>query len=177
MNIVEKAAYLRGLTEGLGIDPATKEGRLWNALNELLADMAHEIEDLQHADLDRADAIEELADELSYLEDLTCGADEEDPGDEPPRGCPGCPGRPFDEEDDDYDDLPEAAEDDEDFDDPAFDGVIYDAVCPVCGQEISFNEEILAEGSIQCPGCGEMLEFDLDGDEEEDEDAGDEPKA
>ncbi|MBQ9687161.1 MAG: hypothetical protein IJV41_11580 [Oscillospiraceae bacterium] len=158
MTIVEKAAYLRGLTEGLGVDPESREGRLWGALNDLLADMAHEIEDLQSADLDRADAIEELADELSYLEELVDAPEDSDDADTPsPRpGCPGCGG--CFTRDDDYADLPEATEDD---------GIIYDAVCPVCGQEISFSAEVLEEGSIECPGCGEMLEFDLGDDDEE----------
>ena len=39
--------------------------------------------------------------------------------------------------------------------------MIYDATCPVCGEEISFDEETLEEGSIRCPACGEVLEFDL----------------
>ena len=50
-----------------------------------------------------------------------------------------------------------------------YDGVIYDATCPVCGEEISFDEDTLAEGSIECPNCGEKLEFDL-GDDDKDED-------
>ena len=56
---------------------------------------------------------------------------------------------------------------------PEYDGVVYDATCPVCGEEISFDEETLETGSIQCPNCGELLEFDL-GEEEakpEEEDA------
>ena len=47
MTIVEKAAYLKGLTDGLGLEPDSRDGKLWNALNDLLSDMAHEIEDLQ----------------------------------------------------------------------------------------------------------------------------------
>ena len=39
--------------------------------------------------------------------------------------------------------------------------MIYDATCPVCGEEISFDEETLEKGSILCPNCGETLEFDL----------------
>ena len=46
MTVVEKAAYLKGLAEGLGVTPDSKEGKLWAALNDLLSDMAHEIEDL-----------------------------------------------------------------------------------------------------------------------------------
>ena len=69
MTIVEKTAYLKGLAEGLGVDGGTKEGKLWAALNDLLADMAHEIEDLQSAQLDMADSIDELGEELSLVEE------------------------------------------------------------------------------------------------------------
>ena len=134
MNLVEKAAYLKGLAEGLGMDAQSKEGRLWAALNDLLADMAHEIEDLHEADDRLDDALDELAGELSYLEELSCDLEKLD------------------------DDDDGAADDDAEYD-----GVVYDATCPVCGEEISFDEETLEEGSIRCPNCGEILEFDLDG--------------
>ena len=163
MTVVEKAAYLKGLAEGLGVDAESKEGKLWHALTDLLSDMAHEIEDLQAADLDFADALDEMAEDLTYLEELTCQLDvPSDMEDMPccPGGCPsGCC-----EEDDMYD-----SEDgeDEEYDALTYDGVIYDVTCPVCGQELSFDEDTLNEGSIQCPGCGETLEFDLDEEEEE----------
>ena len=155
MTVVEKAAYLKGLTEGLGIDPQSTEGKLWAALNDLLADMAHEIEDLQDSGLGHAEALDALAEELSDLEeavfDLDDAEDFEDDEDAGPRpDCAGCCPRLADEEED--------AEDDPE---PSYDGVIYDATCPVCGEEISFDEETLEEGSIRCPNCGELLEFDL----------------
>ena len=136
MNLVEKAAYLKGLAEGLGMDAQSKEGRLWAALNDLLADMAHEIEDLRVADDRLDDALDELAGELSYLEELSCDLEKLD------------------------DDDDGAADDD----DAEYDGVVYDATCPVCGEEISFDEETLESGSIRCPKCGELLEFDLGAD-------------
>ena len=173
MTVVEKAAYLKGLVEGFGIDPQSQEGKLWGVLNELLSGMAHEIEDLQAANLDHAEALDVLADELSYLEELTGETDtaetfEDFDGEEPRSGC-GCGGCPIAraEQDEDFDD-----EEDDEEDEPAYDGVIYDATCPVCVKEISFDEETLAEGSIRCPACGELLEFDLDG-EEDDEDEDD----
>ena len=144
MNLVEKAAYLKGLAEGLGMDAQSKEGRLWAALNDLLADMAHEIEDLHEADDRLDDALDELAGELSYLEELSCDLEKLD------------------------DDDDGAADDD----DAEYDGVVYDATCPVCGEEISFDEETLESGSIRCPKCGELLEFDLG----EDADDGEEPE-
>lgn len=157
MTVVEKAAYLKGLVEGLGIEPDSREGKLWGALGELLSDMAHEIEDLQATDMDHAEALDEMAEELSYLEDLVCDLDE--PEDFDDEDCDGdCDSCGLCDEDD---------EDEED-DEPEYDGVIYDVTCPVCGEEISFDEETLDKGSIECPSCGETLEFDLSDEEDED---------
>ena len=71
MTIVEKAAYLKGLTEGLGVEPESRDGKLWSALNDLLSDMAHEIEDLQAVSSDYAEVIDDICEDLSYLEELT----------------------------------------------------------------------------------------------------------
>lgn len=153
MTIVEKAAYLKGLTEGLGVMPETKEGKLWAALNELLSDMAHEIEDLQSAHLDMADALDELTDDLTMLEDYCADLDMSPQED--------------DEEEDllDEDEEDEAEDEDED-DEGGYDGVLYDVTCPVCGEEITLDEDMLAQGSIDCPHCGEALEFEQGEDEE-----------
>lgn len=133
MNLVERAAWLKGFAEGLGIDTQSGEGRLWGETIALLGDLARELDRLREADEANADALDDLAEELSYLEELTCGPDDEEDADE---------------EDADEDDGP--------------DGVVYDATCPVCGEEISFDEDTLEAGSVQCPNCGELLEFDLD---------------
>lgn len=47
-------------------------------------------------------------------------------------------------------------EDDEDEDEE-----VYQTTCPNCDEEIFFDEDILADGSVLCPNCGEELEFDL----------------
>ncbi len=138
MTIEEKAAYIKGLADGLGIDPQSKEGTLWRALNDLLSDIAHDLKELHATDLSQAEALDSVAEEVSYLEALL---DDDDNS------------YSLDEEDDD--------DDDEDYE---YDGVLYDAICPNCGEEITFDEETLELGSIQCPSCGETLEFDLDGD-------------
>ena len=168
MTIVEKAAYLKGLTDGLGLEPDSRDGKLWNALNDLLSDMAHEIEDLQASSMDYADVIDDICEDLSYLEELTCDLerpedyddyedeDEEDDEDDnlydlADYGI----GGDFDEEDAD------PAEEDGDEEEVEYDGVMYDVTCPSCGEEISFDEETLEKGGITCPNCGEVLEFDL----------------
>ena len=48
------------------------------------------------------------------------------------------------------------SEDDED------DGEVYQTTCPNCQDDVFFDEDILADGSILCPNCGEKLEFDLE---------------
>ena len=155
MTITEKTAYLKGLADGLGVDPQSKEGKLWAALNDLLCDIAHELENLHETDRGQAEALDGVADELSYLEDLCAVFDDDDY-------------EKLEDDEDDYDGLEEGDEELE------YDGLIYDATCPVCGEEISFDEETLEAGSIRCPKCGELLEFDLSGDEDKDDAPADE---
>ena len=45
MTTSEKVAYLKGLAEGLGVDKETKEGRILDAILDILEDVAHDIED------------------------------------------------------------------------------------------------------------------------------------
>ena len=40
----EKAAYLRGLIEGLGIDETSKEGKVIKAMSELLGELAEAVD-------------------------------------------------------------------------------------------------------------------------------------
>lgn len=42
------------------------------------------------------------------------------------------------------------------------DGEVYQTTCPNCEEEIFFDEDVLADGSVLCPNCGEKLEFDLE---------------
>ena len=167
MTIVEKAAYLKGLTAGLGIEPDSRDGKLWGALTDLLSDMAHEIEDLQSGQLDFADTLDEVCDDLTYLEEMVDACDVPDhPWDEDEL---------FDEDDEDPDNIydlnfsdadeEEEEEEEDEEEEPEIDGVLYDATCPSCGEEITFDEETLEKGSIRCPNCGEELEFDLGEDE------------
>ena len=146
MTVVEKAAYLKGLAEGLGVTPDSKEGKLWAALNDLLSDMAHEIEDLQESNLDLADIIDDMGEDLSYLEELTCDLD-----------------TPDDVCDADYDeDYDEDADEDPDEDEELeYDGVIYDVTCPACGATSVVDEEALLDGDPVCPSCGKPLDFEV----------------
>ena len=66
--------------------------------------------------------------------------------------------------------LYEMDEDDEELDD---DAEYFETTCPVCQEEIVFDEDTLDSGEIRCPNCGEKLEFDLGEENGEDDPAPD----
>jgi ribosomal protein S27E len=172
MTIVERAAYLKGLTEGLGIDPNSGEGKLWSTLTELLGDMAHQVEELRESFEDQDEVLDDVYEQLIYLqeavlptEELTDYDEEDDESDEDEEEdklyTPSLRLYEGDEDGEDEESGPDG--EDEELD---YDGVLYDVTCPGCGETITFDEETLDKGSIRCPNCGETLEFDLGGDEE-----------
>ena len=61
---------------------------------------------------------------------------------------------------DDWDE--DDCEDDEDGEEPMF----FEVTCPACDKTITVDEDVLNLGSIQCPNCGEMMEFEFDEDDE-----------
>ncbi len=182
MTTTEKAAYLRGLVEGQGLDPEAGEGKLWHVLSELVSDLASELAELRNDHEDLADSLEEVQVGMDYLEELFQEEyddyDEYEENDEEgyyPFGHGDI--RVVDDEDDEDDEDDGEPEEDEE------EGIYYEVECPNCGEEISFDDETLEEGSIICPSCGAALEFDLGGTEEDefpeadDGSEGDEDKA
>ena len=170
MTISEKAAYLKGLVEGQGLDPEAGEGKLWRVLSELIGDITEELNALRDDHEDLAESWEEIEEELDFLETVLQEDYDED----------------FEDYEEDDDDLPyypfggdyddetgEEDEEDEDLDEDEDFGVIYEVECPNCGEQISFEDDVLEEGSIFCPACGAVLEFEMtDPDEEEKPDDG-----
>lgn len=57
----------------------------------------------------------------------------------------------------------------DDDDDEDFEDTYFEVTCPKCNETICLSEEILEEGEMDCPNCGEHLEFELE--EVEDEEA------
>ena len=122
MTIIEKAAYLKGLAQGLKLDSSTKEGELLTAIVDLLNDMALTFDDIE-SELDEFSELVDIIDEdLGNVEQDIYG----------------------DDDDDDYEEE------------------LYEVVCPSCGDTVCLDADMLSEGSIDCPGCGELLEFDLE---------------
>lgn len=86
MTNTEKAAYLRGLVEGLDLDPEKKETKVLRAMMELLEDMALSVQELEDAYEDLAEQLDEVDEDLGTLEEEFYGEDEDE------EGCCGCCG-------------------------------------------------------------------------------------
>lgn len=135
MTITERAAYIKGLAEGLGIDDSTKEGKIINALIGAIDDMSLTISVLESQIDELSEQVETIDEDLGSLEEDFYDLDDE-------CGC-GCE----DDEDDDY-----------------LDGDLYEVCCPTCGDTVCIDSDMLEEGQTTCPNCGELLEFDLEED-------------
>ena len=160
MTIKEKAAYFKGLTEGMGLDTDSREGKLWSVLAELMGDMAAKLGEHDEALDGVSESMDDVYDQLLFMQESALDMDgfDEENFDEDGDGLYAPSLRLCDstEGEDTPDDGLE--EDDEVIDDGR---VLYDVTCPGCGETITFDEETLEKGSIQCPNCGETLEFDL----------------
>lgn len=128
--LTERAAYIKGLADGLNIDESTNEGKLFAAIIELMQDFADEVSLLE-------DKVEELEEEIEYLEDYD---DDDD----------------FDDEDDDLDYFEVQCEKcgniiyiDEDIL-----GSDDEIRCPKCGEliEIEFED---CDDCGSCSGCSD----------------------
>ena len=152
MTLAEKAAYLKGLMDGIKLDTEKDENRLLKAVVDLLQDMAVSIDDLEDNAIAVSDELDEIEDNLDAIDEYLMDEDDDDDDDDD-----------FDPDDylddDDYD----LGDDDYEFDEDP----VYEVTCPKCGQVHQFSEKELLEGSKPCSKCGELLEFEFDEDDSE----------
>ena len=69
MELSNKAAYIKGLMEGMKIDETTDQGKVLKAMAELMEEMAKAIEDVTVLADETVDVVDSLSDDLSDLED------------------------------------------------------------------------------------------------------------
>lgn len=145
MSLNEKAAYLRGLYDGLELDSSkSKEAKLMSAIIDVLEDMAGHITENEESITSLADQLDDVSEDLADLEEALLEDD-------------------MDYEDDDLDD------DDDEFE------TVYQVECPKCGTLLTIDEDVLADGFIACDECGQRFSVDLEFEDEDDEsDAADE---
>ena len=147
MDICEKIAYIKGLAEGLDLDTTTKEGKILNAIIDLLGDITEEICDIEEGCDELCEQIDAVDEDLANLEELIYGDDEDD--------C-----------DCDCDDCCDCDDEVYEIECPACNDVIYlDAdmleeegmVCPNCGTDLEFDFDC----DCEC-GCHEETEEQFD---------------
>ena len=138
MTLSERISYIRGLADGLELDNSNKEVKVLNAIIELLDDMALAVESTEELYDELAEQVDAIDEDLTTLEDDfydDCDCDCDCCDDD----CDCC---------DCYDDEEEA---------------YYEVTCGKCEEQICVSEDVLLEGEITCPNCGELLEFDFSG--------------
>lgn len=146
MTATERVAYLKGLFEGLGIDPEEKEGKLLKGMLDAMEDLAVSVTDLKQRNADLLEELDEVYEELSALEEDLCPEEDEDTEDEldfdPEEDlyqviCPTCDERIFIDE-----------------------GTLAEGgiKCPACGEDLEFDLSALDE-DIDSLECGEEEEL------------------
>ena len=115
MTISEKAAYLKGLMDGLELDAEKAEGKMIAAIVELLGDVTKKLTDVEDTTIAISDELDEIEEDLDAIEDFIL------------------------DEEDEYDDFDD--EDDYDFDEETLEQ--GSMTCPNCGEtlEFSFDDE------------------------------------
>jgi predicted Zn finger-like uncharacterized protein len=142
MSLSEKAAYLRGLYDGMELDKEkSKEARLLNAMIDVIGELADYVSENEESIGTLADQLDDMAEVIDVLKDAALGEDSELDS--------------LDEEDDDEDDFLTTVE----------------VECPSCQAIITLDEDDIASGEIQCPTCGQRFQIDVDFEDDEEEDA------
>lgn len=137
MEIIKKAAYIKGLFEGYGIDATAKEGRIISELLGLIEDMADEISALKADNRELHEYVEELDHDLGEVEEELYFEDDYDDDDEDE----------YDDEDSEYYEIvcPSCGEV------VCFDDTLEEdeLICPACGELVTGVE--LCDGD--CSNC------------------------
>lgn len=93
--LLQKVAYLQGLSEGLGVDDTSKEGKLLLGIIDTLEEFADVLDEIIENQMDIEDYVEFIDEDLSEVEEVIFGEDDE-----------------FDIDDFDFDDLDDCCDDD-----------------------------------------------------------------
>ena len=127
MTISEKAAYLKGLMDGLTLNVESNEGKMIAAIVDLLGDVTKKLTAVEDTTIAISDELDEIEEDLDAIEDYILDEDEDE--DE-------------DWDDEDEDDWADDEDFEEGFDFGDEDSIIYEVEC-ACGERINFDEETL----------------------------------
>ena len=143
-NLTDRAAYLRGLADGMGLTKDTNEHKLLLEMLELMNEMADKINELDE-DVGEMEAyLEDMDEDLADIEDALFGDEDECDCDDDDCDC---------DDEDEYEELEELAFD-----------------CPYCGKAVLLKAaDIDYDESPVCEHCGKPFFTDIEDEYEEDE--------
>ncbi len=152
MTVSEKAAYIKGLMEGMSLDTSNGEGKILAAMADLLEDLSLTVLDIEDEATTLRDYIEEIDEDLGAVEEeLYCCDDDCD--------CCDC--------DDDDCDCCDCDDDDCDCCDCC---ECLELECPACGEPVYIDEDDVDDiDELECPSCGQVLNVVEIGDVEDGE--------
>ena len=130
MTIREKAAYVKGLVEGLNLDEDKKETKAIEAILDWMETTAETFLRLE-------ENVDSVCEQLEILDEDLAGVEHEVFGCSDGKCC-------------DCDDCDDCDDDHDDF---------YEVKCPTCSTTTCLDEDVLGRGDMKCPKCGEVLEF------------------
>ncbi|MCI6376755.1 MAG: hypothetical protein MR842_03200 [Clostridiales bacterium] len=141
-NLTDRAAYLRGLAEGMGLNKEKNENKLILEMLSLMDEMAQKVNELDGDVGELEEYVEDIDSDLSDMEDILFG-DEDDECDGCGDDCDCCG---------EYDDEEELSFD-----------------CPHCGKTVQVKAaDIDYDESPVCQHCGQPFFTDLeDGDDDQ----------
>lgn len=131
MNLTEKAAYIKGLIEGINLDDSKEETKILKSIADLLEDVALSIRDLDNAFEEHSEIIDELDENLADVEDIVYDCDCND------SGC-GCDSEIYKVSCPNCEQVIELSED-------MFAKDENEIVCPNCGEKLEFSFEDVSE--------------------------------
>ena len=132
MDTTESLGYLKGLIEGLDLGDNKKETKVFSAIVDVLSNLVEDIDDMTDGVEMLADQVDAVDEDLADLEEYVY---------------------------DDYDDECDCDDccDDEDEDEEEF-----EVECPLCNTPFTVDAETALNGTVPCPNCCEMLEFEVE---------------
>ena len=86
-NLTDRAAYLRGLAEGMCLDKEKKEHKLLLEMLGLMDEMAQKVSDLDADEGELEEYVEDLDSDLSDMEEVLFGDDEDECDCDEEDGC------------------------------------------------------------------------------------------
>lgn len=133
-NISNQLSYLKGLIDGLNVDPDSDYGRIFEGILNVLDEINDSVDDIMEYQDEVADQVDMIDEDLAAVEEELMGSDEDDDFEYYEIECPKC-GETICLDEDFFDS-----------DDPV--------TCPACGEE--FDIDFDCDGNCaDCDQCDE----------------------